>query len=580
MDIVRGMTSPSLFGSNPGETANVLLGSSNGKPKHLDTATLRCVMAVIDSVTYGETSNSYASLASSASPLFVPGVQLHLACLIKRTSLYDVQGVFCLWDWVDTLLEQLTTLGWPVASIVDLEFVVLVVRRILAEADHAVALMRTLSFCYGNFGLLMSSTSLRTLLVEETLLQEEIFTKLFLSWSCTIRAYFLHLLVFRLAHIADFPVPQDDAAQTSATRVANLFHQRLNGVRTRYEQLLSYPSSGKEGGDPDRGHTSCSHSRSGSSSRSRSRSLSIHSAIRTIVTDSSRPGPATSSRVTSAPTMGLPGVDFTDAWYSDDSCKFASPVGTSLGNTPIGTPTSTPSTPIGTPSLSSSTLGKAERILGINSPQTLASWSGGLAATAHQTQPQPVETPSKRRWFRGLSSKRKNRSDTVSSRGTSGESLIARREARFAKRMSFTSAFTAPSSLHLPPSSSPTVSGPVEGETATPSRKSIGEQREHISPHASFDLQSSDRTAVIEDRGGSPHCVSAEAGSERPSVRPVRVSREFTRQSSLVPGPARELVTLDTGSVQGSYARALQPYAMASLREYEQTVEVRFCLMS
>lgn len=52
-----------------------------------------------------------------------------------------------------------------------------------------------LQFCYSNFGVLTSTSRNRTRFCEKILLDVKIFQKLFLSWSFTIRAYFLHLLV-------------------------------------------------------------------------------------------------------------------------------------------------------------------------------------------------------------------------------------------------------------------------------------------------------------------------------------------------------------------------------------------------
>lgn len=56
-------------------------------------------------------------------------------------------------------------------------------------------LMPLPQFCYSNFAVLSSTMKNRTRFCEEILLDRHIFEKLFLSWSFTIRAYFLHLLV-------------------------------------------------------------------------------------------------------------------------------------------------------------------------------------------------------------------------------------------------------------------------------------------------------------------------------------------------------------------------------------------------
>lgn len=63
------------------------------------------------------------------------------------------------------------------------------------RADNSTLPVRTEQFCYSNFAVLTSTKRNRERFCEEILLKPKIFQKLFLSWSFTIRAYFLHLLV-------------------------------------------------------------------------------------------------------------------------------------------------------------------------------------------------------------------------------------------------------------------------------------------------------------------------------------------------------------------------------------------------
>lgn len=224
---------------NPaGETANVFSGSTAGKPRILEAANRRCTAIVVDIVRAPAGSNM----------IFAPMLGLHIKVLIQRTSLYDVQGVFCLLDWLDGVLSHMDSADLLNQGLVDVGFIISTIGRLLENADHALALMRTIAFCYANFGVLTSTTSNRIAFCEHILLRPAVFNKLFLSWSFTIRAYYLHLLVFRLARIRDFPRPQDDPSGMTAVRVVRLFNQRLEDLRKRHNQLSPDTDSSSDGG--------------------------------------------------------------------------------------------------------------------------------------------------------------------------------------------------------------------------------------------------------------------------------------------------------------------------------------------
>ncbi|SPO26055.1 uncharacterized protein UTRI_02329 [Ustilago trichophora] len=213
---------------NPaGETANVLSGSTAGKPRILEAANRRCTAIVVDIV----------RAPAGTNMIFAPMLGLHIKALIKRTSLYDVQGVFCLLDWLDGVISHMDSNDLINEGLVDISFIITTIGMLLENADHALALMRTIAFCYANFGVLTATTENRIYFCEQILLKPNVFHKLFLSWSFTIRAYYLHLLVFRLARIRDFPAPRDDPTGRTAVRVVRLFNQRLEALRKRHDSL-------------------------------------------------------------------------------------------------------------------------------------------------------------------------------------------------------------------------------------------------------------------------------------------------------------------------------------------------------
>lgn len=181
--------------------------------------------------------------------LFLPSIQWHLALLVNRTSLYDVQGIFCLLDWIDALLDSLVFHRMQVHLVIDMDFLVSVVRRILLETEHTLSLMRALAFCYSNFALLMSTTRHRRQVADEMLLSPPIFSRLLLSWSPAIRTYFLRLIVFRLGHLTDFPLPRDDPQGNTTIHITCLLNERFNDIRSHFLKNLveSEQTSSEEG---------------------------------------------------------------------------------------------------------------------------------------------------------------------------------------------------------------------------------------------------------------------------------------------------------------------------------------------
>ncbi|CAO1635958.1 unnamed protein product [Parajaminaea phylloscopi] len=234
-DILSVTTLSSQKPFNPGETANVLSGSTAGKPRHLEAANRRCTAIVVDIVRAPNANND----------VFLPMLGVHIQTLVQRTSLYDVQGVFCLLDWLDGVLGHMDAAELSIERLVNIDFLITTLGLLLEKADHALALMRGIAFAYSNFAVLIGTVELRRRFCEEILLKPSIFQKLFLSWSFTIRAYFLHLLVFRLARLSDFAAPDGDDKGKSAVRIIRLFNQRLDEIRNRHEELSpTTPHSG------------------------------------------------------------------------------------------------------------------------------------------------------------------------------------------------------------------------------------------------------------------------------------------------------------------------------------------------
>ncbi|KAE8216792.1 hypothetical protein CF327_g1, partial [Tilletia walkeri] len=477
---------------NPGDTANVLSGSTAGKPRHLEAANRRCTAIVVEIARTGHPNTS--------AQLFSNMLGVHVKSVVKRTSLYDAEGVFCLLDWLDGIISHMDAAELPVDTFLDVDFLIDMVSMLLNTADHALALMRTIAFCYSNFAVLTSHKDARLRFCERILLEPVVFHKLFLSWSVTIRAYFLHLLVFRLARISDFPNPKADPNGKTAVRVARLFNQRLDDIRRRYEELS--PS----------GLTDPSEDDSDEFARFKNRPASF---VSTIKHTPSVHRPETMSKAERILGIGLP-----------------DPAMASKG---------------GADSAKQSLAAKWLRGLGAKGKKNR--WSNGKAAVGMSDADNPTINNEPRKKMMSLDELDFDDVEGDGS-GTEDEAPLGGEGVNGADSVSDARAMA-----------------PAEG-SAVVTDPDIG-LGDNITPDASFDLQSA--------------APSLASGSGRPGASP-RVSRAFSKRSSILPGPAFDLVGEDADGdtppvpplpahLQHPYDKTLHTYAVQSLTEYERTIQ-------
>ncbi|PWN51292.1 hypothetical protein IE53DRAFT_56416 [Violaceomyces palustris] len=521
-DILSVTTLSSQKNFNPGETANVLSGSTTGKPRHLEAANRRCTAIVVDIV----------RAPSGNNLLFGPMLGVHVKCLIKRTSLYDVQGVFCLLDWLDGVLSHMEQADLLAEGLIEISFIIQTVSMLLEDADHALALMRTIAFCYSNFAFLTSTRENRIRFCEEILLKPKIFNKLFLSWSFTIRAYYLHLLVFRLARITDFPNPKGDPQGKTAVSIARLFHQRLEDIKKRHDQLS--PPANDSSSEEDR-----------SDDLDRPKRRAANSFISTIKHTPSIHTPETTTGRTKA--ERLLGIGVPDPSLNKNEQKTQSRAKNWLralrGSKSGSKGTSSPNSSVETKNLS----GRARM-----SPLDEINISEDDGTGSPNSEP---------------GSPRSSEVTDDSSSETSAITLIdsikgdarsANYEFDIAGRLADGS--SSASSQFTPPASDPALG---HGDIAV---------------DTSFDLQSP--TSLFPP--SSPSLPSSGSGPKG-SLHSPRISRAFSKRNSILPGPASELVEGDGGSpppipaipqqYQVAYQESLHIYAVQSLVEYEQTVK-------
>ena len=586
-DILSVTTLSSQKNFNPGETANVLSGSTAGKPRHLEAANRRCTAIVVDIV----------RAPSSNNHLFGSMLGIHVKCLIKRTSLYDVQGVFCLLDWLDGVLSHMESAEFPIERLVDIEFVIETVWLLLKDADHALALMRTIAFCYSNFAVLTSTSKNRIRFCEGILLNPKIFQKLFLSWSFTIRAYFLHLLVFRLARINDFAQPEDDVKGKTAISIARLFNQRLDEIRKRHDELSPSPSSADSGSEDD-----------DDLSRFRKRPQSFVSTIKHTPSIHKFESPGAVSKAERVLGIGMPDPVLSSKGENkaqSRAAKWLRVLGGKGSSTKGG---------VGGGSLGkrSETGGSGKSSL-IGSPYLADSPNIDVAPFAAGDSPRMRNEARKRMpKLDEFDSDSDDGDDGSTEPSRDDEADIETPRAKEAYEFNFEA---RPGHREQ---SAPLVAAslgdlsPKSNGAMLPNDDEDKQINDHISPNVSFDLQSP--TSPYPPQSGSLVEGSSNAGGlsvsttnnngKLPSTS-SRISRAFSKRESILPGPAFHLVSHEAESDEDDvsivnstddmdpsglfalqksrtkkelikadpYGQNLHIYAVQSLREYEQTVQ-------
>ncbi|KAF9081978.1 hypothetical protein BGX23_000237 [Mortierella sp. AD031] len=179
---------------------------TTGKPKVLDMASRRFVETIV--AIMEDHGNIYGAM-----------LDIWIKAVVTRTSVYDVESVFCLLDFLDMLIAELESrecirlydselsavplnIG-PNAIFVPIhvQFILTTLHLLLTSSDHTVTLMRTISFIYQNFSLLTGTVQTLEQLTLGTLLCPDVFEKCFLHWARNVRLYYMRCLVWRVARI-------------------------------------------------------------------------------------------------------------------------------------------------------------------------------------------------------------------------------------------------------------------------------------------------------------------------------------------------------------------------------------------
>ncbi|CAG8744910.1 32152_t:CDS:10 [Gigaspora margarita] len=240
------------------------VGINNGKPKVLEMAGRRFVETMVSIVENG---------------VFQEMCNVWVKAVVKRTNLYDVEGVFCLLDFIDTLIMELDTRDNTViasepttpnsantsvssdsfsspfsppnlTNILDITFYISLINLLLNSSDHTITILRTISFVYTQFSLLTSQPAYLKQLVKQIILDEEMFERMFCHWSRNVRIYFMRLLIWRVGRIGsdfgkidepkDFEISDSGFSGEEDIDILITLQNRLDNMRQCHEFLSNY----------------------------------------------------------------------------------------------------------------------------------------------------------------------------------------------------------------------------------------------------------------------------------------------------------------------------------------------------
>ena len=341
---------------------------------------------------------------------------------------------------------------------------------------------------------------------EEILLKPKIFIKLFLSWSFTIRAYFLHLLVFRLARINDFGEPKDEPNGKTSINIARLFNKRLEEIRRRHDQLSPITDSSSDGDKSDDDKT---------------KGTTAASFVSTIKTTPSLSGSESSS--------GRPKAERLLSFGSNGS----------------GNSSNEPTSPKSDANAKGQSKAKSwlKALRGSNKGGKGGKRSGGADEAAESDDEYDVPG--------SMPGSPNADDDALSDVSTLDGRLMGHNQSPRSGANGFEFEITSRNK---------------EGGNAGSGNASMAAAHDAgLSQDTAFDLQNS-----------TTQLTSIGSKTQSP-----RLSKAFSKRSSILPGPASELMNL-SGAEQPPvpdlplshvYEEALHVYAVQSLREYEQTVQ-------
>ncbi|WVQ71148.1 hypothetical protein IAR50_000673 [Cryptococcus sp. DSM 104548] len=216
------------------------LQAPNAKPPVLVTANRRLTETLL---TFSEQRISIPAgkevIDCEMSQLYMGMIDLWTKNLITKTSLNAPKGVFCLFDLLDGIIDPpygfIPGVPTRLDTVVDVPFLINVLRIILTETEHAMTLVKAIAFIFSHWEVLTARPEDRKELCLDLLLQKELFERLLLFWSHSVRSYVLRLVVFRLGHLE--VTNSKGAGWQIEVQTVKVLETRLEGIKRRYDEL-------------------------------------------------------------------------------------------------------------------------------------------------------------------------------------------------------------------------------------------------------------------------------------------------------------------------------------------------------
>lgn len=211
---------------------------SSQKPPVLETANRRLVETIstfVHTRVMVPTSSGHI-VEYDGSTLWTNIIDLWSKSLIQKTSLYAPKGVFSLFDLLDGIVDPPVdpASGAVQAPTLDIPYLIYIVRLILNEGEHALTLVKAIAFVFTHWEVLTADPEDRRELCLDILLKKDLFERLLLFWSQSVRSYVLRLVVFRLGHIH---TKKDESGHEVEMESVQLLQSRLDSIKRRHDQL-------------------------------------------------------------------------------------------------------------------------------------------------------------------------------------------------------------------------------------------------------------------------------------------------------------------------------------------------------
>lgn len=106
---------------------------------------------------------------------------------------------------------------------------------IIKQSDHALTLCKCVSYIFQHWDALTADPVDRSALVD-LLLDQEVFDRIALFWSQSVRSYVVRLIVFRLSHISQ----RGDGPSPAEVQMVATLNSRMERIRRRHADLEPY----------------------------------------------------------------------------------------------------------------------------------------------------------------------------------------------------------------------------------------------------------------------------------------------------------------------------------------------------